>query len=62
MAHKYTYPVIDPALRNFLVVVLMLLVFVSVVAALGTSFEIIDLPMAFEASNYSEEAGDIVEF
>ncbi|WP_336362035.1 hypothetical protein [Halalkalicoccus salilacus] len=61
MAQNYTYPVIDPALRNFLVVVLMFLVFVSVAVAVGISFEIIDLPMAFEASSYSEEAGDIVE-
>lgn len=47
MAHKYTYPVIDPALRHFLVFVLMLLVVVLVATAVGTSFDIIDLPMGY---------------
>lgn len=36
MAHKYTYPVIDRALRDFLMFVLMLLTVVAVAMAIGT--------------------------
>ena len=45
MAHKYTYPVVDLALRNFLMFVLVLMALVAVAMTLGASFELIDLPM-----------------
>lgn len=48
MAHRYTYPVVDRALRNFLVFVLVLMVVVAVATILGASSEIIDLPMFYE--------------
>ena len=47
MAHKYTYPVVDRALRNFLMFVLVLIAVVAVATAVGTSFDIIDLPMGY---------------
>lgn len=43
MAHTYTYPVIDPALRNFLLVVLMFLVIVAAAVAIEPSLEAYDL-------------------
>ena len=36
MAYKYTYPVIDRSLRDFLAFLLMLLAVVAVAAAIGT--------------------------
>lgn len=45
MAYKYTYPVVDRALRNFLMFVLVLMALVAVAMTLGAGFELIDLPM-----------------
>lgn len=53
MAHKYTYPVVDRALRNFLMFVLVLIAVVAVATAVGTSFDIIDLPMGYIYDDYS---------
>lgn len=36
MSYKYTYPVVNRALRNFLVFVLVLLAVVTIAAAIGT--------------------------
>lgn len=38
MAYKYTYPVLDRALRNFLVFVFVLMAVVTVVAAIAITF------------------------
>lgn len=38
MAYKYTYPVVDRALRNFLVFVLVLMTVVAVAAAIQITF------------------------
>lgn len=43
MAYRYTYAVVDPALRNFLLFVLVLLVTVSAVAAVGTTLGVFEL-------------------
>ncbi len=46
MAHKYTYPIVDSALRNFLLVVLISLAIVTVAVAIApwlASLELLDL-------------------
>ncbi len=43
MKRKYTYPVADQALRNFLIVVLILLAVVTVAVATGTTFGVLDI-------------------
>ena len=43
IAYKYTYPVVDRALRNFLVFVFMLLTVVTVAVGMGIAFGVIEV-------------------
>lgn len=43
MAYKYTYPVVDQALRNFLVFVLMLLTVITIAVGMGIAFGVIEV-------------------
>lgn len=60
MFHKDTYPAIDQTLRNFLALVLLSVVIIGITAALGTSFEIVDLPMAATVELEWEEVYDVL--
>ena len=43
MAYKYTYPIVDRALRNFLVFVLMLLTVVTVTVGIAIAFGVMEV-------------------
>lgn len=43
MAHKYAYPVVDRALRNFLVFVLMILIIITVTVGIGIANGVLDM-------------------
>lgn len=43
VSYEYTYPVVDQALRNFLVFVLMLLTVITVAVGIGIAFGVIEV-------------------